>query len=372
MKWVFWISLLLVAYAYAGYPFWLFLRSRWGTRPVRAAPHFPFVSIVVAAHDEAAVLPRKLQNLAELNYPADRYELVVVSDGSTDATNQILAAQSEERLRVYVSSEHEGKASALNRGIQMSRGDVLAFTDARQILDPDSLRYLAENFADPSVGCVSGELILGAPDAAPPLDGVGLYWTMEKNIRRWEGAQGCVIGATGALYAVRRELCVPLPAGTILDDVYIPLHVARNGARVVFEPRARAWDRAGVGQKQEFRRKVRTLTGNYQLVQLAPWLLTRANPVRFQFISHKLLRLLVPFALAGLLVSSLVLENALYRLAAVIQLLFYGSAALAAFRPKLGFVGRIANVALTFLMLNTAAVVALVNFASGKKQVWVR
>lgn len=370
MRWIFWVSLWLIAYTYVGYPLWLYFRTRWCPRPVRSAPLFPSVSIVMAAHNEAETLPRKLRNLAQLDYPRDRYEIVVVSDGSTDATSQILASQAHQRLRIFSFPQRQGKAAALNRGVQEARGEIIVFTDARQLIAPDSVRHLASNFADPAVGCVSGELMLGEPNA-PAASGVGLYWRMEKKIRQWESARGSVVGATGALYAARKGLLVPLPLGTILDDVYLPLLVARQGGRIVFEPQARAWDRTGDPQR-EFRRKVRTLTGNYQLVQLAPWLLTRANPIRFEFVCHKLLRLLIPFVLASILVSSLFLQGAFYKLALALQVLFYALAALTVFGPKLGLVSRLADVSLAFLTLNTAAAVAFVYFVAGKKEVWVQ
>ncbi len=372
MKWVFWISFAAVVYAYLGYPLWLYVRAQWRPRPTRAAPIFPSVSIVVAVHNEEHALPAKLGNLAELDYPEDKLEIVVVSDGSSDATIQVLQAHGSNRVRAIVSPEHQGKACALNQGIQAARGEVIVFTDARQMLEPQAVSRLVANLADPSVGCVSGELLFGERDSPAANNGVGYYWKLEKRIRRWEGAARSVVGATGALYAVRKELIVPLPAGTILDDVYIPLHVARQGARVVFEPEARAYDRLAATSRQEFRRKVRTLTGNYQLLQLAPWLLTRANPVRIEFISHKLVRLLVPFALLTALVSSAILPGMFYEICLGLQLAFYGLGGLGLGYRQTGFVGRLANAALTFLVLNSAAVVALVNFLTGKKEVWVR
>ena len=371
MKFVFWGSAVLLAYTYIGYPGLLFLRSRWRARIVRKAPILPPVSIVMAVHNEADVLPAKLNNLAALDYPADRIEIIVSSDGSTDRTKEIVAARTGERLR-FVSSPRQGKASALNRGIQAAQGQVILFTDARQVIAPDAVRQLVANFADSSVGCVSGELILTEQGAVGPSNGFGLYWTLEKKIRQWESLSGSAIGATGALYAVRKELLVPLPVGTILDDVYIPLHVARQRKRVVFEPKARAYDRVAPSQR-EFRRKVRTLTGNYQLVQLSPWLITPSNPVFWDYISHKLLRLLAPFSLLALLISSLFLGSTLYRVALGLQAVFYAFAALASLgRPRPAIVARLADAAAAFLVLNAAAAVALVFFLTGKKEVWAR
>src|SRR5208282_2794898 len=155
---------------------------------------------------------------------------------------------------------------------------------------------------------VSGALMLGNGKETSPR-GVGSYWQMEKAIRHWESTGGSAVGATGALYAVRRSLVPHLPSGLILDDVFIPMEVARQGARVIFEPRALAWDKLPTEPKQEFRRKVRTLFGNYQLLRTAPWLLTAANPLRFEFVSHKLCRLAVPFAIIGMILSSAFLSE---------------------------------------------------------------
>jgi poly-beta-1,6-N-acetyl-D-glucosamine synthase len=163
-----------------------------------------------------------------------------------------------------------------------------------------------------------------------------------------------------------------VPPETILDDVYIPLHVIKQGSRVVFDARARAWDLPDQGGGHEFARKVRTLGGNYQLLQLAPWLLTRANPVRFEFVSHKLLRLVAPFALAFALVTSALLPHPVYRIAFGLQAAFYALSLLAMAHLKRGPLARLADAALTFVVLNTAAVVAFANFISGRKAVWVR
>jgi cellulose synthase/poly-beta-1,6-N-acetylglucosamine synthase-like glycosyltransferase len=215
--------------------------------------------------------------------------------------------------------------------------------------------------------------MLGDQASGETGQGMGLYWRVEKTVRELEAASGSMVGATGALYAVRRELLASLPAGTILDDVYLPMQVVRQGKRVVFEPRARAWDSPDLGAAREFSRKVRTLSGNYQLLQLAPWLLYKSNPIRFEFVSHKLLRLAMPLALALLLASSLMLSGLLYRVALIVQLVFYAlSVAALARLLKEGPVARAAEAAATFVLLNTAAVVAFANFVRGRKAVWIR
>jgi cellulose synthase/poly-beta-1,6-N-acetylglucosamine synthase-like glycosyltransferase len=256
--------------------------------------------------------------------------------------------------------------------VEVAQGEVVVFTDARQKIEHGALRTLVSNFADPEVGCVSGELMLGDPNGAESGKGMGMYWRIEKKIREWEAASGSVVGATGAFYAARRELLTPIPPETILDDVYTPMHVVRQGKRVIFEPQARAWDNPDLGGSREFARKVRTLSGNYQLLQLAPWLLSAANPIRFEFVSHKLLRLLVPFALASLLISSALLIGVFYRTVLLAQLAFYTLSLLGMTHLKMGPVNRAADAALTFVLLNTAAVVAFARFVTGRKVVWAR
>ena len=373
MKWLFWGSVGVITYTYAGYAGWLWLRRRWRYRPVKASPFTPLLSIVMVVRNEAEVLDRKLRNLTELDYPQELRRIIVVSDGSTDGTNDILSLWSERSgIQVILHPDSQGKAARLNDAIEAATGEIVVFTDARQKIEPDAVRFLAENFADPEVGCASGELMLGDPESGENVKGMGLYWRIEKVVRELESTSGSVVGATGALHAVRRSLLVSIPAETVLDDVYIPMNVVRQGARVIFDPRARAWDVPSLGASREFARKVRTLSGNYQLVQLAPWLLTSYNPLRFEFVSHKLLRLAVPFALTATLVTSIFLPQPIYKIALALQVGFYAMSLLALSQLSRGPLARIADAAFTFVVLNTAAAVAFANFVTGKKAVWIR
>jgi cellulose synthase/poly-beta-1,6-N-acetylglucosamine synthase-like glycosyltransferase len=373
MKALFWGAAGLVFYAYLGYWAWLWVWSRLSPKPVIRGANEPFVSIVMVVRNEERTLPRKLSNLATLNYPPELVEYIIVSDGSSDRTTEILSeAAQDERFHILGSPEPKGKASRLNEALAVAKGEIAVFMDARQEIEHDALRLLLENFTDPTVGCVSGELMLGDRATGEAEKRMGVYWQMEKTIRELESASGSVVGATGALYAARSSLLVPIPAETILDDVFLPLHVSRKGARVVFDSRARAWDDPDLGAEREFRRKVRTLTGNYQLVQLAPWVLSGANPLRFRFVSHKLLRLAVPFALAALVVASAAVPEPMYRAAFALQLAFYALSLVALSAQPLGPFTRFANAALALIILNTAAVVAFANFVTGRKEVWIR
>ncbi len=375
MVWVciFWGAIALIAYTYFGYPAWLWLRSRWRRADVLRGPYLPFVSIVIVVRNEEPVLRAKLENLLTLDYPAELTQLVVVSDGSTDHTDAILHEYSiNPRVDVILNQLPRGKASGLNDALELSQGEVVVFTDARQTIEPGALRLLMENFADPGVGCASGALMLGNALIGESGAGVASYWRLEKGIRELESVSGSAVGATGAFYAIRRNLLESLPRETILDDVYLPMEVVRRGSRVVFDSRCRVWDSVEFATGHEFARKVRTLSGNYQLLQLAPWLLRGANPIRFEFVSHKLLRLIVPLALAALLVASLLLHAPVYRVTLALQSAFYGLSLLAMAKFRNGPVARVADAAFTFVLLNTAAVVAFANFVSGRKAAWSR
>ncbi len=333
----------------------------------------------MVVRNEEAVIAAKLDNLLTLDYPATKLDVVVVSDGSSDRTPEILAdyardPRMQNRVRILLKPVSQGKAAGLNDAIKLATGEVLLFTDARQQIEAGALRLLIENFADPDVGAASGELMLGDPANGETGKGMGLYWRVEKKIRELESASGSVAGATGAIYCARRSLleASPLPEGTILDDVLLPMQIVRQGSRVIFDSRARAWDLPDLGDGREFSRKVRTLTGNYQLPQLAPWLLSSENAIRFEFVSHKLSRLAVPFALLALLVASALLPQPFYRAALVVQLAFYALSLAALAGAKIGPLSRIADPARTFVVLNSAALVAFVNFVTGRKAAWVR
>jgi poly-beta-1,6-N-acetyl-D-glucosamine synthase len=377
MELLFWIACGVIAYVYAGYPALLAVWARMAPKPFGFAQGrsiTPAVSIVVAARNEAATLVRRIENLLALDYPSALVQIVVVSDGSTDGTKQILDRYADRVDAVLLPPG--GKAIALNAGVAATRHGIIVFTDARQSFAPDALRALVAPFADPRVGGVSGELVLDCEsgDGASNIgEGVGAYWRYEKWLRRHESSIGSTLGATGAIYALRRSLWRPLPADTILDDVLAPMRAVLAGYRVIFEGSARAYDRAAAADA-EFRRKTRTLAGNYQLLRLEPRLLLPiVNPVWCQFVSHKLGRLVVPWALSAMLVSSavLALSSPLYAAALVAQLLLYGLALRAANSKQrtASSDARVARLAYAFVMMNAAAVTGLVAVTFGKR-VW--
>lgn len=353
MEVLFWMSLGFIVYVYAGYPVlldvWARLvgRRRHRTPDGRTTPSagpaeprdLPYVSVVIAARNEAPRLPGRIENVLQSAYPRDRLQIIVASDGSTDETGHALASCSGSVELLHLPPQ--GKAGALNAAVARARHPILVFADARQRFAPDAIRHLVSHFDDPSIGAVSGELLLDCetpqapPDGAAGApstigDGIGAYWRYEKWLRRREAIVGSTLGVTGAIYAMRRQLWEPLPADTILDDVHAPMRAVLRGYRVTFDDRAQAYDRAAGDAAAELRRKVRTLAGNYQLLAREPrLLLPGVNPVWVQFVSHKICRLLVPYALMGLLIASAALAGTslFYGAALAAQAAFYGLAA---------------------------------------------
>jgi biofilm PGA synthesis N-glycosyltransferase PgaC len=361
-KSVFWSSAGLLFYTYAGYPAAIAALARLRARPPRTGDYEPSVSVVLAAGNEERVIARKLDNLLALDYPREKVQVIVASDGSTDGTDAVVRGYAGRGVVLERVETRSGKPTALNRGVRRATGELLLFCDARQQVDPGALRALAACFADPEVGAVSGELTF--PDERGP----GLYWRYEKAIRNAEGLVDSVPGATGALFAVRRSLFVELPPDCLLDDVYTPMQIMLRGYRVAFEPEARVFDEEA-DLKGEFARKARTLAGNFQLVSELPALLDpRRNRIFLQFLSHKLLRLACRYALVGLLGSNLVLVLTgappwpFYAATLAGQVGLYGAAALEALTGRAGKVGRLGH---TFVVLNLAAVAGLWRYLRG-------
>lgn len=364
---VFLACLALVAYTYAGYPAVIGLLAALAGRPVRPAGRPPGpVSVVVAAHNEEGVIARRVAELAGhvAGLPGGG-EVIVVSDGSTDRTADRARGVDSGGTPVVVVErpENQGKSAALAAGCAAARHGIIAFADARQRWEQGALASLLETISAPGVGAVGGELILETREGA--LAGVGWYWSFEKWLRRRESLVHSSVGLTGAIAAVRRDLFHAPPRGTILDDVYWPLAVAMQGYRVIHDGRARAYDRLPERARDEFRRKIRTLGGNFQLAArlpgaLAPW----RNPIWLQFASHKLLRLAAPWALLVALAASASPGPPWLRAALWVQALAY-AIAVAGLADPVARRSRLASAAASFLMLNSAAWVAFWVWAVG-------
>lgn len=368
------ISSAFIVYTYLGYPLVLLLPGmiRRKVSAVSPVTGYPAVSLLIPAYNEEAVIVRKLENTLGLDYPRGKLEIVVASDGSSDRTAELVRNYLSRGVRLVEYSEHRGKMSVINRTVGRLSGEIVVFTDASAVFRKDALKFLVAGFGRPSVGAVSGALVLKEEEGAEGELPVDWYWRMEKFIRDRESRCYSCVSATGAIYALRRDLFVPLPDDTILDDLLIPLGPVRRGYRILFESRALAYEEGYTSLSPEFRRKVRTLVGNYQAFSRASWaLIPGKSKIAFYLISHKLFRLLVPFALFGLLLSC-AFGPAVLRPLLFIQILFYGLAGYGLISNRRGRrSGKVFSVPLTFCLLNGAALKAFViYFLQSKGPSW--
>ncbi len=370
---IFWACFFLVVYTYLLDPVVLFLASatarRWGRSAVAPGGGvLPSVSLVIAAHNEERYLTDKLANLAALDYPRDRLEILFVSDGSTDGTNEILgrAAQAGTITLVTLPSRG-GKSNALNQAVPRAKHDVLVFSDAATLFAPDAVREMVQHFADPRVGVVCGALQFQA--SAESRQTEGLYWRYESLLRLMESRIGVTLTASGAIYALRRECFVPLSADTLVEDLVVPMTARRLGFRVLYDPNARGTDFAAPTVAGEFSRRVRIATGSFRA--LGGLLRGPLDPVTaFAFVSHKLLRWMLPFLLIGMLVTSATMvDSPLYRALFVLQVLFYAWA-LAGYllRPRIQRI-RYALVPYYLLAIHVAFLVGFVRYLCGRREI---
>lgn len=357
----------LILYVLFGYPLLLsWLSKRWG-RPVRREANSPKISVLIAVHNGEAFIEKKLRSVLALDYPHERMEILVASDGSTDRTEEIVAAFEREGIRL-LRLPRGGKPAALNAAIPVAAGEILVLTDVRQDLAPDSVSLLLENFADPSIGVASGELIIrqGKTHAE---QNIGLYWRYETFIRDRLSSLDSMFGATGPFYAIRRSLAIPIPGDTLLDDMFLPLAAFFRGYRLVMDSRARAYD-IPTSLETEFRRKVRTLAGNYQIMQAYPALLGPGNRMWFHFVSYKLARILLPWVLVAIAVASFNLPGRWRILLVTAQGLFYGLAALDTWIAAPSILKSVSSPIRTFVVMMIAAVAGLSVFFIPARRLW--
>ncbi|MGH9641159.1 MAG: glycosyltransferase family 2 protein [Terriglobales bacterium] len=357
---------LLGFYILAGYPILLYwLASRYG-KPIRKQPQFKSVSILIAVYNGEPVIAQKLRSVVALDYPKELLEIIVLSDGSNDRTNAIVREFAPDGIEL-VELPHGGKPAALNVGIARSKGEILVLTDARQPLEPDSVSHLVACFSDPTVGAVSGDLPMRKGETAEQ-QSTSMYWVIERWIRKNLGRLDSNFGTTGPFYAMRRELAPVMPSDTLLDDMYLPLAGFFQGYRIVVDEQAVAWEQAFT-VKGEFRRKMRTLAGNYQILRFYP-LLSFHNRMLLHFLSYKMGRLALPWILVALFVTSFGLPRHWNALMAGIQALFYLLALGDLVIPAGTMLKRVSSPARAFVNLMAAAAMAVCVFFLPPERIW--
>jgi cellulose synthase/poly-beta-1,6-N-acetylglucosamine synthase-like glycosyltransferase len=366
---LFLLSAALVCYVVFGYPLLLALLARRRQRAVRKQFEPRTVTVLLPVRDSEAWVAAKLESILALDYPPALLQVVVVSDGSEDRTEDIIREYACRDSRIQLERiPASGKAAALNAGLAQARGEIVFFTDVRQPLERACLRNLVACFADPAVGAVSGELVILDSESRERAS-VSLYWRYEKWIRKQLSAIDSVPGATGAVYAMRRSLTTSLPPDTLCDDMYLPLAAFLRGYRVILEEAAVAYDYP-VSLEVEFPRKVRTLAGVYQIIRYWPALLGPRNRMGWHFWSHKLGRLLLPFALLAIAVTSPALPAPYGALAAAVQAVFYALAAADGLVPESWTLKAVTAPLRTFVVLMLAALCAVGVFFLPARWFW--
>ncbi|HYH98356.1 glycosyltransferase family 2 protein [Hyalangium sp.] len=382
----FWCAALLLLHTYFFYPLWLFaiegvaqvfhtvrsMRAGEKRLPAHKPGPLPSVSLVVAAYNEASCIRQKLQNSLALAYPANRFEVLIGSDGSTDGTDEIVQECTDSRVRLSP-APRAGKTTVLNRCIPAAQGDIIVLSDANTMIEPEAIEALVRHFEDPDVGAVCGKLRLYNPTKQDYEESV--YWSYESLIKFYEGKRGAVVGANGGLYAIRRRLFTQLPPSTIVDDFVIPLRILEQGYKVVYEAGAVAHEETTEDYGKEFGRRARIAAGNFQSLRLVPGLLlpTAGFPA-FAFWSHKLLRWCAPALMAvALLANVFLLDSVFYRLTLFTQVMFYALAYLGKTGVLTGTGRRIASMAYYFVTMNLAIVVGFWRFLrNAQKAAWDR
>ena len=362
---LFLLSAGFVLYVIFGYPLLLELLSRRYSRPVNRKVEFQTVTVLLTVYNGEQWIRDKLRSILSLHYPREQMQILVISDGSTDRTEEYVrefGGDGVELLRV----PRGGKANALNSGITAARGDVLFFTDVRQPLDPDCLASLVSCLGDPTVGAACGHVYFIGKDQGAHM---GMYWRYEKWIRANHSRLDSILAGTGCIYAMRRELAVPIPPETLLDDSYLPLAAFLRGYRFIFDTGAIAYEYP-TSLRTEFWRKVRTLAGIYQLVGLFPELMRPGSRMWLHFISYKLARLLLPFALLIAAGSSFGLPAPWSVLAVAGQAAFYSLALLHRWVPEGARTRRFTSVAHTFVVLMAASFCATSIFFVPARNLW--
>jgi cellulose synthase/poly-beta-1,6-N-acetylglucosamine synthase-like glycosyltransferase len=374
---IFWVCVAAVAYTYAIYPALIYGLSRcFGRRP--SPPELdesdlPTVSLLIAAHNEEAVIQERIENALALDYRRNRLQIVVASDGSDDGTVEI-ARRYHGRVRVLDFPIRRGKAATLNAAMQYLSGEIVLLSDANTSIESEALRHLVRWFADANVGAVCGRLVLTDPAGARNVD--GLYWRCEVFLKKCESRLGALLGSNGAIYAIRRDLYVPIPAGTIVDDFVIPLlAMLRHGCSIIYESDAVGTEETPAQIRQEFRRRVRIGAGGFQAMVMLRALL---NPLRgwiaFTFFSHKVMRWLCPFFMCGALAFAAVgAGNVFYRWALVGQICFYAVSVALGLIPNRSRILRPLRLTTMFSSMNAALLVGFFQWARGRQGgVWRR
>ncbi|MCA9742669.1 glycosyltransferase family 2 protein [candidate division KSB1 bacterium] len=376
-EFTFWLSAVLILHTYIGYPFLLVGFSIFASKKrEKDENHLPCVSMLVSAFNEQECIAEKMENSLQLNYPADKLQIIIGSDASTDGTEDIVRKYTDPRFKLVPFKQRRGKALVLNDLVEAASGEILVFSDANTMYKPDAIHRLVAHFGDAKIGGVCGRLVLLSKNGHIDTEGEKLYWDFENYIKFLEGKVRTVFGANGAIYAIRKELYERLPTDkAVMDDFLIPLKIVMRGYDVVYEKDAVVWEHTSPSLQSEFARKARIGAANFNGIrEILPLLSPRRGFVAFGLWSHKLIRWLVPFLLISILASNiLLLGSTFYNITFGLQALFYALALLGWKAEKLRTKLSVLVYPYYFLVVNSALLVGFFRFLTKSQQAaWVR
>lgn len=388
ISFLFWLFSISIIYTYAGYPLLLGLFARSKPKHARYPKREPFVTILIAAYNEQGSIIQKLENTLLLNYPRKKLQIVVAADGSSDNTPDLVGKFLNRNVELSYQKERRGKMAAINRAMEIVRGDIVVFSDANNMYEPETLKALVAPFGDKKIGAVSGAKIILKGDGALG-DSEGAYWKYESWIKKQETRLGCTTGVSGEVWAIRRELFERPPDGIINDDFYMAMRIIKKGYCMVYAPDARSAERVSLTAKDEVTRRTRIVAGRYQAISLASELVPFNWPlVTWQIISHKFMRPLVPLAMIGAFISNVIVlvwppisgGSAFWELAAPwnlifigLQLSFYFLAGIGSLLPSKNRLARLLYIPAFLVNSNLAALYGLFRYLrGGQSTLWTK
>jgi len=368
---IFWIIILLVIYTYAGYPLSVIFLSLFAKKEVKKGFCEPTVTVLITAYNEENNIASKLEDTLSLEYPKEKMEIVVASDGSNDKTEEIVRDYQSKGVRLIRVEGRVGKTETQNQAVKQAKGEIIIFSDATTKYDKSAIRKIVRNYHDPSVGAVSGRYEYYNPNGAPTGMGTMLFWKYENFIKSRQTKIRTITGCCGCIYSVKKSLYEPLPAN-IISDLVEPLKILEKGYRIAFEPEAVAYEATEKKAADEFSMRVRVITRGMNGLLFVknlfnPW---KYNFVAFQLFSHKVLRWSIPFLMVGLLISNaFLLEHFFYRITFFLQVIFYAAAILGWIWSQRGMKIKILSIPFYFCLVNLASAIALGNIVKGRKLV---
>lgn len=372
LQWIFWITFTIIVYHYFGFPLLTIISAKLINQKIDKKTIYPSVSLIIAAYNEEKIIEAKIKNSFELDYPTNKLEIIVVSDGSTDSTPHIVGKYKDQGVISLFNLPRMGKTSALNRAVTSAQGEIVIFSDANSMYEPSAITHLVANFNDPSIGGVCGRKSIVINAQRESSVGDSLFWEFESTIKTMQSRAGSITNGDGEIFALRRHLYEEIPEYIINDDQAITINIVKNGYRVVYEPTAVSYEEASIVIEDDFKVKARMVAGGYQTIaRYKNVLLPPTDLFSLQFFSHKMIRYVMPLLLIALLIGNLFLLKGILLYFCCVQLFFYALAILGYLLKMAGRTPGFCYLPFYYCSMNIAALYGFYYFLVNKDAVSV-